>query len=51
MDELKPMEIKPIKPITNEPNSKLKPITNVPLQSAQNPAPVVNQGLSQIFKP
>ena len=48
MVELKPMEIKPI---TNEPNSKLKPITNVPLQSAQNPAPVVNQGLSQIFKP
>ena len=48
MDELKPMEIKPIKPITNEPNSKLKPITNVPLQSAQNPVPTVNQGLSQL---
>jgi hypothetical protein len=45
MEELKPMEIKPI---TNEPNSKLKPITNVPLQSAQNSAPVVNQGVSQI---
>jgi hypothetical protein len=44
-EELKPMEIKPI---TNEPNSKLKPITNVPLQSAQNPAPTVNQGLSQL---
>jgi hypothetical protein len=37
-----------MKPITNEPNSKLKPITNVPLQSAQNPAPTVNRGVNQL---
>ena len=45
IEELKPMEMKPI---TNEPNSKLKPITNVPLQSAQNPAPTVNRGVNQL---
>jgi hypothetical protein len=41
-------DMEEMKPITNEPNSKLKPITNVPLQSAQNPAPTVNQGVGQL---
>ena len=41
-------DMEEMKPITNEPNSKLKPITNVPLQSAQNPVPTVNQGVNQL---
>jgi hypothetical protein len=41
-------DMEEMKPITNEPNSKLKPITNVPLQSAQNPAPTVNRGVNQL---
>jgi hypothetical protein len=42
MGEIKPMETKPITQIPKE------PITNAPLQSAQNPVPTVNRGVNQL---